>query len=95
MSKHDQLLAVVNRLAVHVPDSEAAQAALQAVRGVVASLRQPIPVKSGRACEGCLYLDLRLNMCSLDQCHEDKPKLNPPECKHRVSVFAGEVTSHG
>lgn len=88
MSKHDQLLAVVNRLAVHVPDSAEAQAALVEVRGVVASLR-PVVVKPLRACEGCLYLDLRLDMCSNSQCHEDKPKLKPEECRWRIPV--GEV----
>lgn len=88
MSKHDQLLAVVNRLAVHVPDSAEAQSALAEVRGVVASLR-PAVVKPVRACEGCLYLDLRLDMCSNHQCHEDKPKLRPEECRWRIPVQGG------
>lgn len=86
MSKHDQLLAVVNRLAVHVPDSAEAQAALVEVRGVVASLRPVALARPVRACEGCLYLDLRLDMCSYDQCHEDKPKLRPEECRWRIPV---------
>lgn len=88
MSKHDQLLAVVNRLAVHVPDSAEAQAALIEVRGVVASLR-PVVAKPLRVCDNCVYLDLRLDMCSYDQCHEDKPRLRPEECRWRMPV--GEV----
>lgn len=89
MSKHDQLLAVVNRLAVHVPDSAEAQAALVEVRGVVASLRSAVVARPLRACDNCVYLDLRLEMCSNHQCHEDKPKLRPEECRWRMPV--GEV----